>query len=241
MKKRWIGVILIAGLLFPAACRWGGEKTRPAPQRKKAETKKEKPDLPMEFARMESQALELFRLPNGQWGKAEATVAGLGGDWLTLKKKLEREKVKKDAFKTVDLHLNGANKAVRERNLFKVKEHANEVIGGLQPLKTKYKNAIPPEVVQIETTLRELELHIAQGNWTIAEGIAKAAPKQWEKLKPTVEKTGAKEVGKNAEGSFKELKTAIKEKNSEKAQQMIGMIQSDMADLRNALNKGKNE
>lgn len=241
MKKWVIGMVLIIFAGVSVGCRWGGKDNpqRPAPQRKQETTKKTKPDLPPEFDSMEQTALKLFQEDGKDWNGPKALLTQLDRDWTKLQKKLTAKKVKKDQFSVVSMHLAGAEEAVKSRNLFKLREHANEIIGGLQPLKKKYKNAIPPELVELEIGLRELRLHLEQGNWTIAQDLVKAAPGQWEKLKPQTKKLGAEEVGKNIEGSFKELETAVKEKNLSKAQEMVGMLQSDFMDLRRAFNESK--
>lgn len=233
--RRWvfIGMTLII-LLSSTGCRWGGNSPRQAPQRRQNQKRNEKSELPREFTAMETQALAIYRLGDNQWARANELLVQLNNDWSDLKHKLSREKIKRDEFRGVEMHLIGIEEAVKNRNLFKQKEHSNELINTLQSFKRKYKNPIPKELVQLETGLRELTLHIDAGNWTIAEGLVKQAPQQWQRLKPQVEEVGAEAVGENLEGSYEELEAAIKEEDAAKARQMIAAIQSDLTDLRRA-------
>ena len=84
----------------------------------------------------------------------------------------------------------------------------------------------------MEAAMREIALQVTVANWQTAGSLVKKAPDNWRKFKPQGEKVGAKEVGKNLENSLKELEEAIKVKDQQKAQQLITMVEADLADLR---------
>ena len=236
MKVR-LPIIFISLLLLlsPLAClNRGNKSSRPAPQRKQNEKKKEKPPLPNEFADIEDSALRLYNLEQFDWEHAQSLTSNIRSKWGILQPKLRKNQAPMDKGKVFELHLAGLEAAVTNRNTFKTREHSNEIIGALQSLTDPFKREIPPEIVRIETSLREVALHLAAGNWTIAQDLMKEAPKDWGKLKPKAEEVGAQEIGKNVEASFKELEEAVKQKDTKKAEQMISMLQSDMKDLRRA-------
>jgi hypothetical protein len=238
MKVRWPIVLAVVFILLSLpACLFGGDKSqRPSPQRKREERseKREKPPLPDEFAAIEDSALRLYNLEGSGWVQARSMTNSIKSKWSSLQPKLRKNQVPMDKGKVVELHLAGLEASVSNRDTFKTKEHSNEIIGALQLLAEKFMKKVPSEIVKMEVSLREVALHATVGNWTIAQDLMKEAPKDWEELKPKAEEVGAREVGKNAEASFKELEEAIKQKDPKKVEQIISMLQSDMKDLRRA-------
>lgn len=237
--KKWTPalVLLILTLAAPGCALLGrDESPRPAPQRQ-AKKKREKPALPPAFQDMEDAALGLYNFPGDDWNQAAQELNELNGHWRKVVAQLEREKVPADQRKVVEMHLAGLEAAVENQNLFKVREHANEVTGALPDLTSKFKTVIPADLVKMAAGLREISLHVAAANWQTAGDLTKEAPKSWQRLKNQGEQVGAKEVGKNLESSFKELEEAIKAKDKPKAEQAIAMIRADLADLRRAFSQ----
>ena len=224
--------VLFLLVLFTLGCGLLGEeeKVRPAPQRQSK--KVEKQSMPAVFQRMEDAALDLYHLPGGDWSQAMQGLNKLKSLWQQGEQELDREKVPAEQRMVVKMHLAGLEAAIKNRSLFKMREHANEITGALPDLTKKFKTVIPAELLKMEAARREIALHVTVANWQTAGSLVKKAPDNWRKFKPQGEKVGAKEVGKNLENSLKELEEAIKVKDQQKAQQLITMVEADLADLR---------
>ncbi|HEX2955018.1 MAG TPA: hypothetical protein VHR47_13690 [Bacillota bacterium] len=228
-------------MLSLAACQMKKGTSRPAPKRKQTQqakpVKKSKPELPPQFSSMETTSLKLYGTDFKDWNEAQALNNQLKSDWDALKKELQTAKAPQDKQAEVDTHLSAIDKAVKAKSQFELAEHANELIDALQELTKKYKTITPPEVITAQTDLREIQLHVGSGDWTILKDLSKKTQKDWKKLAPKAQKAGAKSTGENLQGYFKELDTAIKDKDVKKAQTVVGLMNTDLANLRMAMEK----
>jgi thioredoxin-related protein len=241
-KKRWLlcAVLVIISLSL-LACQMKKDKSRPAPKRKQTQQmkqgKKTPPELPTQFTAMETTSLKLYNAGFKDWNEAQILDKQLKTDWETLKKELQKTKAPQDKQAEVEMHLSAIDQAIKSQSQFELSEHANELIGSMQELTKKFKTTTPPEVIMAQTDLREIQLHVSNGDWTILKDLSKKAQQDWKKVAPKAQKAGAKGTGQNLEGYFKELDSTIKDKDAKKAQTVVGLMNTDLANLRTALEK----
>lgn len=241
-RNRWLACLLLVVISVSlVACQMKKENSRPAPKRKQTQqaksAKKGKPELPSQFASMEKTSLTLYNAGFKDWNEAQTFNDQLKSKWATLRKDLQKSKSPQDKQAEIEMHLSAIDKAIKNKSQFELSEHANELIGALQELTKKFKTMTPPEIITAQTDLREIQLHVASENWTILKDLSKKAQKDWKKLAPKAKKAGAKGTGQNIEGYFKELDAAVKDKDVKKAQTIVGLMNTDLANLRTAMEK----
>lgn len=232
-RRRWIfGLLLVLCVLSLSACGKSKSQSRPSPVRKSAQPKKpSKPVLPPQFGAIESEALKLYT-GFTNWSTAQIQLNTLRTDWRQLKGNLIKAKVPEEKLAAVEIHLNGIGTGIKTQDRFKVAEQSNELVGALWGLTEKYQVKIPPELILLQTDLREIHLHAAVGNWTILEGLSKKAQQDWKMLKPKAKTVGGDAIGKNIESYFKELDAAIKVKDAKKTQEILGLFEPDLVTMR---------
>jgi hypothetical protein len=239
IMHRWLAyALLITISLSLTACQMKKDESRPAPKRQTQQSnKKDKPELPPQFGSMEKTSLQLYRAGFKSWNEARAFSDQLETDWMRLKRELQKVESPQDKQAEAEMHLVAIDQSIDNQSQFELSEHANELIGVLQELSKKFKTVIPPEMIMAQTDLREIQLHIGREDWTMLQDLLKKAEGSWKKLTPKVKNVGAKGVSENLEGFFKELKTAVKEKNASKARSMVKLIDADLANLRTVMEK----
>ena len=139
--------------------------------------------VPKQVDTLESNAEDMIDdINNNDWKKAIIKMDEINNDFYALKPMLQAHMISNDMISNIENEITGLQDAVKSKNAYNAKVHANLITGYITDILDFYKVEIPTDVPRLEYLGRAIIFDIENNDWDSANVNFQKAVRIWDVL-----------------------------------------------------------